>query len=99
MLALCVLGGAAELLWGERIYDWMRLGQISRERARIIQSYQQNAAQGLVSKPADANSIEVYRPDKSSPRTAIRVRTQAGETIQYEALRPAGSATTNWSFR
>ena len=95
-LALCVLGAAAELLWGDKILDWLEGGRISRDRASIIASYYRNVEAGLLLQPAASDAFEIYHVDKNSPdRMAVRVRTQTGDTHRYEVVRSVGGSGTN----
>ncbi|MGA2854763.1 MAG: hypothetical protein ABSE90_11625 [Verrucomicrobiota bacterium] len=98
--AVCVLGASVELLWGDKIVNWLEGGMPARERASIITSYYRAVESGNLPQPASASNIMVYHLDKNAPyRMAVRVRTQSGETRQFQLVRPPEAAGTNWGFR
>lgn len=99
LLALCILGGAAELLWSDKIFNWLAGGRPAHERADIIGSYRRAAEAGSVPPPAGTDAFEIYYLAKDSPyRMAVRVRTESGETRQFQLVRPAETSGTNWGF-
>jgi len=100
LLALCVLGAAAELLWSDKIFNWLAGGRLAHERADIIGSYRRAAEAGSVPRPAGTDALDIYYLAKDSPyRMAVRVRTESGETRQFQLVRPADESGTNWGFR
>jgi hypothetical protein len=99
VVVLSLIAAVAELLWGDRIYDLMVGGRISRERAGIIASYFRQVEAGLLPQPTDTNAFEVYHPNKNSPELAVRVRARSGEIHRFRLVRPNDQSGTNWGFR
>ena len=99
-LAVCVLGSAVELLWGDKIVNWLEGGRPAREIASIIASYYRAAESGSLPRPANADAIEIFHLDKGAPyRMAVQVRTESGEVRRFLLVRPPEAAGTNWGFR
>jgi len=100
LLALCILVAAAELLWSDHILNWLGQGRLARERSNIIASYRRASETGSLPRAADRDAFEVYHLEKGAPyRTAVRVRTESGETRQFQLVRPPDESGTNWGFR
>lgn len=99
-LAVCVLGAAVELVWGDKIINRLEGGRPARERAGIIASYYRAVESGSLPRPANTNAIKIFHLDKGAPyRMAAQVRTESGEMRQYQLMRPPEAAGTNWGFR
>lgn len=100
VLVLCLLVAAAELLWGGNIFNWLERGRPAHERAEIIASYRRAAETGSLPQPAHNDAFQIYYLEKSAPyRMAVRVRTESGETRQFQLVRPREASGTNWGFR
>jgi hypothetical protein len=95
-----ILGPAVELLWGDKIVNFMEGGRPARERASIIASYYRAAESGSLPFPANTNAITIFYLDKGAPyRMAVQVRTVSGETHQFQLVRPTEASGSNWGFR
>jgi hypothetical protein len=100
VLAVCVLGAAVELIWGDKIINRLEGGRLARERASIVTSYYRAVESGGLPRPANTNAIKIFHLDKGAPyRMAVQVRTESGEMHQYQLMRPPEAAGTNWGFR